>query len=286
MSTSSSSRSVPDTGSRRGAGDRVSLEQQVPRVPEIVVDLEARPLWNEMAEALGAITARFIDVAAAVREVDSDDVGPASLVLLSGRTADGAPSELTVRRLRTLNVHVPVLVAVVNVRMRDVPVKAYARAGVDALFLMDIPFERGEFVKELRARLTLPVPARLLDALGRLLRPGVGRTIGCWCMRNATRTCPVRRVVDYFRVDERRLDKEVETLGLPPVGTLLRLGCHHRALELEASGALSMEGIAEQLGFPDAKSLAAMRRHLRGSPRLAAVASPIRELLMMGLEEV
>ncbi len=255
-------------------------------MPEILVDLEARPLWNEIVEGLGAITARFIDVAAAVRKVDSGEVRAAALVLLGDRTADGAPSELTARRLRTLNVHVPVLVAVVNVRMRDVPVKAYARAGVDALFLMDLPFERQELGKDLRARLMLPVPARLLDAFGRLLRPGVGRTIGCWCMRNATRTCPVRRVVDYFRIDEKRLDKEVEALGLPPVGTPLRLGCHHRALELEASGALSMEGIAEQLGFPDAKPLAAMRRHLRGSPRLAAVASPIRELLMMGLEEV
>ncbi len=143
------------------------------------------------------------------------------------------------RRLRAQNLHLPVLVGVRNVLVRDVPVKAYARGGVDALFLLDYPFEREELVKEVHARLAVPVPARVLDALGPLLAPGVGRTIGCWCMRNAMRTCPVRRVVAFFRMDEKQLDDSVEALGLPAVGTLLRLGCHHRARELESWGGVS-----------------------------------------------
>jgi hypothetical protein len=255
------------------------------RAPDVVVAVEARLLWSEMAPGSGAIAARFIDVAAAVRKVDPGEVRAASLVLLSDRTADGAPSEITARRLRAQNVHVPVLVAVVNVRMRDVPVKAYARAGVDALFLMNLPFERQELVNELRARLGVPVPVRVLDELGRVLAPSAGRTVGCWCLRNATHTCPVNRVVDFFREDEKELDVEVEAVGLPSVGSLLRLGCHHRALELQGSADVSMERIAASLGFPDAKSLAAMRRRLRGSPRLSRLAPPIRELLLMGLAE-
>lgn len=219
----------------------------------------------------------------AARDVSAMEEG--GVLLLGGRTADGATSLVTVRQLRRHNPHLMIYLATPDDDAVVASLTKYARAGVDRVFVLSSPSDISELVSCVAQRLLAPPPEDALRCIDGLSVGSRQQQLALHAVRNSQAKEPLDSVAARFGQALRTLEDCLAVAGLPRLRDLYRLGRFLHGEELVRRGVSKPTERAIRLGFGSESNMRHQRARLRAAfrrdERLRSFAT-----LLPGLEDI
>jgi hypothetical protein len=206
---------------------------------------------------------RSVRVDLLAESATSQRILSASVLVVGARTTDGRESHTLIARLRDRAPHLTIYVCASRISGAHTRLRELALAGVDELFVFDAPGDQARVEMFARQRLLAPVPAQILREATSVAKPGEGRTIALWCLRNGHRRRSSRSVAARFDRHPKSLNALCRRAGFSSASGLLRLSILYHHHELHRSTHLPAEEIARRLGFANATALAMHRMRAR-----------------------
>ena len=199
--------------------------------------------------------------------IDASRLDAGGVLLLGGRTTDGAPSLRALTELRRRNSHVIIYLCARWDRALVGQFTQYVRAGIDEAFTISTSHDVMDLVHVVTRRVLAPPPVAALKAIADIGLEGRPRRFVLHAFRNSQFAVHMEDVARRWGYRLRTIESFLEKVPMACARDLYRCGRYSHHDELSLRGVVSVTERAARLGFDTAMNFRKWKWRLKESAR-------------------